>query len=247
MAQLVSVVNASQIGGGGGTSGGPTGQTQAVGNFADLTTFTLTVFHPPTKTEATLMEVTTVSGGVAVSTAALNVAAYSHACVFLDHSYLDTAASGTFGVEYAIQTSQQSSGNDAWRNFTAYRTGLLTPSFAVTPVAGCLPGDTTISLASNGASGFTATDRVFFKNNATFANSEWADVVFSGSNSINLLVRDGLTFTQESSHLFGRAEQYVVLLRLDDVERIRVTVNNALYTNTNKAIAFRARAILGNA
>lgn len=246
MAQLVSVINFAKFPGGSGTSGGPTGQTQAVSNFIDLVGITLTTFHPPTKIEATLMEVTTVSGQVAVSTAALNVAPYSHASVFIDHAYLDTAASGTFGVEYTIQTAQKSSGNDNWRNYAAYRTALLVPGFAVTPLVANLPGETMISLASNGASGFTATDRAFFANNADFSKSEWVDIV-QASQTTGVLIRDGLTNTQVSSWLFGKAEQYVILMRLDDVERLRVTVNNCLYNNTNKAIAFRARAILGNA
>lgn len=233
MSQLVSVLNWQEIAGlvGSGGAAGAGGTS---------------------KVEATLMEITTVSGGVAVSTAPLSVSQYAHACIFIDHAYLDTGASGTIGVEYTIQTAQKSAGNDNWRNYALYRTALLTPSFAVTPVSGNLPGETTISLANQGpgngggASGMTATDRVFFQNNVTFGNSEWADVVRSSQTTF-VLLRDGLTYTQESSYLFSKSEQYVVNMRLDDVERLRVTVNNALYTNTNKLIAFRARAILGNA
>jgi hypothetical protein len=201
------------------------------------------------KTEATLMEVTTVSGGLAVSSPALDVGGQAHGIVFIDHAYLDTAASGVLGALYTIEVSQKASGNDNWRPYTTFRTALLTPSYAVTPNATHAdgqPGETTISLASNGASGYTAGNKVFFQNNASFANSEWAEVVRSSQTTF-VQLRDGLTYTQQSSYIFGAAEQYVTSMRLDDVERLRVTVNNALYTNTNKAIAFRARIIYGNA
>ncbi len=196
-----------------------------------------------TKTEVTLMEVTTVSGAVAVSTAPVDVGGYANGVIYVDHAYLDTGSSGVIGVSYSIEVSQKASGNDAWRAYQTFRTALLSPTRAVTPVAGCLPGETTISLASNGASGVTSGDRVFFQNNANFAGSEWAEVVFAASNTINMLIRDGLASTQQSSYVFNKAEQYVTFMDLRDVERLRVTMNNALYTNTNKLVAFRARGV----
>lgn len=197
------------------------------------------------KTYVTLQEVTTVSGGDARNSAELDVGGKAHGCVFIDHAFLDTGASGVIGVKYTIEVSQLASGSDNWRPYTSFSTALIGPAPATTPVAGCLPGETTISLASNGASGYTSLDKVFFKNNIDFSKSEWAEVV-KAVGATHVLVRDGLTNTQQSSAMFSKAEEYVAFIRFDDVSRVRVTCNNALYAGA-KAVAWRARIIYGDA
>ena len=183
---------------------------------------------------------TLAAGAVSVTTSTLVISTEMGVNVFMDYAPDSSAAKIGTGTEFAIQTSQTTSGDDTWRTLLAVPTGVAAPktgNLSSATTAGGTVVNTTSTLPSVG-------NFVFLKH-TTLASSEWAEVVKTTSAS-SFQVRDGLTTAQTTDSTWTNgATHWAHYLNAAAVVRLRVAANNNLgsVSTGNQACIWRVAAI----
>lgn len=160
------------------------------------------------------------------------------ATIFINFGLIDTTGVLSSGVEFRLEASARSTGNDQWFPFITYKTSVLAPeSEAVSGAAAS--GATVINVAST--TNLAIGNIILFKN-TTIGNSEFARIRALSTNT-NITLIDGLTNTQTGSTIYNRAEKFASSIDLTAIGRIRLVADGS---NTNKNTLIQAYLITGD-
>lgn len=134
-----------------------------------------------------------------------------------------TGTAFTRGPSVRIEGSFKASPTaDDWAVLTEFQMqiGATIGSQAVSGTEDAGQTDVTLAAGTN----FAANDYVFF-HNATLGNSEWSRVVSVAGAVLSL--EEGIVNAQTGATVRDQAEQYVALLDLTSIQKLRVVVNGA--------------------
>lgn len=141
------------------------------------------------------------------------------ATCFIHFAVVDPAGPLSSGVEFRIEASAKSNGNDQWFPLTKFKSFTAPP--ASEAVTGASSGSTLVSVAST--ANFDVGDVVFFKN-TTPGNSEWGRIrAVSTDASVTLI--DTLTNTQTGSTMYDLAEMFTAQIDLTAIGRLRLVAD----------------------
>ena len=199
----------------------------------------LSVDVVPVKTiETELVAQTAIAASAQLVSTVFSLVGIKKVNVFIDHARAGSAAFTVQGTEYRVEGSQKASGNDTWRSIVSV---VASSAVAQTCAAsgGYAAGAGTITILSGTA--LVLGDTYYWLNGAA-ASSEWMKVTaLTGTASFNIL--DGLTNAQAAaSAIVGKAEQWVLVLDVEALTRMRVIVNNNA-SATTQAIYSRVAVI----
>jgi len=195
-----------------------------------------------TKTVQTeLAAIAAVVGAAQAISSVLDVSTNLAATILIDHAPA-SAVAPTKGTEYRIEISEKDAGNDTWRTLTSFVTGLTAA------VAKALDGDEAIGqtvIEENATAGLAVGDIVFIVN-AALGSSEWAKVVALAAN-VSFTIQDALTNDQAlGAAYYNQCEQFVAVIDLTSIKRLRVVCNNNYLAGTTINIYWRCAAITGD-
>lgn len=159
------------------------------------------------------------------------------ATVFIHFAVVDPAGVLTSGVEFRIEASAKSSGNDQWFPLTKFKTFTAAPEAEAVTAASS--GSTLVSVADT--TNFAVGDLVFLLN-GTPANSEWGRIQAVSTNASVSLI-DTLTNTQTGSTMYDLAELFVAQIDLTAIGRLRLVADAA---NTNRNTYIEAHMVTGD-
>ena len=185
----------------------------------------------PTKTIQTeLLAITNISASAQQISSVLDVSGKFGVTIYVD---ISPEATNTPGTEIRIESSQKSSGNDAWVPIT----GVVTTTATVNSnaVDGTEAAGSTV-IEETTTTGLALGQWIFFKN-GTIGNSEWAKLVALTA-STSFTIQDGLTNAQTSSTWYNRGERFAFTLDCSSYYRLRVVINN---NYGSSAVAVNAR------
>lgn len=152
------------------------------------------------------------------------------ASIFIHFALIDTAGALSSGVEFRIEASAKSTGDDQWFPLVSYRTSVTAPISK--PVSGTLTSGSSLIAITN-TSGLSAGNIIFIRN-STLSNSEWARIKLVTTNT-NINIIDPLKNTQTGSTVFTAADLFVSQIDLTAIGRIRL-VADASNTNRNTVV-----------
>jgi len=160
------------------------------------------------------------------------------ATIFIHFALVDSTGVLSSGVEFRIEASAKSSGNDQWFPLTKFKTFTAAP--ATEAVSGTVTSGTTLVTVAD-TTNLDAGDIVFFKNR-TIGNSEWGRIRSVATNASITLV-DSLTYTQTGSVIFDLAEMFSAQIDLTAIGRIRLVADAS---NTNRETYVEAFMVTGD-
>jgi hypothetical protein len=171
-----------------------------------------------TKTQGTsLITLQQVASNTVVVSAAQDVSTKLAATVYIHLGRDDTAGNLVSPVEFRLEGSAKSSGNDQWFPLAISRSNINLPeSEAVTATVSS--GQKVITMSST--TNFGVGQYIFVKN-STLGNSEFCRIKAVSTNS-SVTVIDDLTNAQTGSTVFNRAELFTMQVDLTAVGRIRL-------------------------
>jgi len=161
------------------------------------------------------------SNSVVVGTAQ-DVSTKLAATVFIHFALVDAGGVLLDGVEFRIEASAKSSGNDQWFPLVAFKT------YTAAPEAEAVSGTVSAAATTIAVSSTTnlSVGNIIFIKNATIANSEWARISGVTTNA-SITVIDGLTNAQTGSTIYNLAEMYTAQLDLTAIGRIRLVADGS--------------------
>jgi len=160
------------------------------------------------------------------------------ATIFIHFAVIDASGPLSDGVEFRIEASAKSSGNDQWYPLQTFKTYTAAPEAEA--VSGTVTSSTSIVPVAS-TTNFSAGDIVFFKN-TTIGNSEWGRIKTVTANASITLI-DGLTNAQTGSTIYDLSEMYTSQIDLTSIGRIRLVADGS---RTGKAVALEAWMITGD-
>ena len=185
--------------------------------------------------ETELVAHTAIAASAQVVSSVLSLVGIKKVAVFIDHGRAATTAFGTQGTEYRIEASQKASGNDTWRPIASVVASSAVAS-SISATADEAAGQTVIETVS--ATTLVAGDIIYWANSVTVNKGEWAKVVAVAAGT-SITIQDGLTNAQDSdTSIFNKGEQFVLVLGVEALTRMRVVVNN---NNSGTTIAIQSR------
>lgn len=177
------------------------------------------------------------SNSVVVS-AAQDVSTKMAATIFIHFGLTDTTGPLIDGVEFRVEASAKSTGNDQWYPLVSYKTYTAAPESE--PVSGTVSsGANVVTVVST--TNLTVGDIVFIRN-TTIGNSEWGRIKSVATNASITLI-DALTNTQTGSTIYDLAEMYTCQVDLTSIYRLRLVADAS---NTGKAICTEAFMVTGD-
>lgn len=192
-----------------------------------------------TKTQGiTLLSMQQVAANQVVISNVQDVSTKLAATIFIHFGRDDTSGPLGSPVEFRIEASAKSSGNDQWYPLFVYRTGVSLPS-AQSLTGTILAGASTLTLGST--TNFSVGKFILIKN-GSILNSEFARIKGATTNTLTLI--DALTSNQTSSVIYDQAESYTAQLDLTAIGRLRLVCDAS---NTNRTVVAEAYMVTGDA
>jgi hypothetical protein len=193
--------------------------------------------------QADLMGITAVASAVQSWSREIDVDSAISGLVMIDFG-LDSATTPV-GTEFQVLTSQESSGDDAWRALPGCKviTGTVAPTAIVCDAGVALPVGS--GIVGNpiliGAGTPALNDDVFFKN-TVIGNSEWVHVEAISAGT-SFTINNGLRKAQVTGvTVYNKAEHHMIPMNLENIKRLIVRCNNN-YAASSASIVWRARLI----
>lgn len=182
-----------------------------------------------------LLTATTIAASTQTKSSVVSLTGATKVIFYIDHGRASTAAFGTQGTEYRVETSQKASGNDAWV-VAATVTCASTVCLAIASSAAGTVAQTSIVITSGTAP--TLGDLVSVANTATPANTEWLKVA-SVTGTASFTILDGLTYAYAAADtIFTQAERRTIAIDNAAYSRARIVINN---NNSGTTQAIRSR------
>lgn len=175
----------------------------------------------PTKTQGTsLLAMQNLANATFLVSAAQSVTTKFYAQIFI-HIGRDATAALTLPINIRIMGSAKSSGDDQWFTLAKFQTGVAACLSKTMAASGNNAGVTTLTATANWDAA-TDGDFIFIKN-ATIGISEFVRGGIHTTTAMPLM--DATTNAQNSSTSFDHAEEFVAILDLRSIGRIRVEVD----------------------
>lgn len=193
-----------------------------------------------TKTQGTsLITLQELTANTVLKSSAQDVTTKLAAMVFIHFGLTDPTGVLSAGVEFRVEASAKSSGNDQWFPISSVRTYTAAPEAEA--VSGTVTSGTTLVTVSS-TTNLTVGDIVFIKN-TTLANSEWGRIRAVSTNASITLI-DSLTNTQTGSTIYDLAEMYAIPIDLTAIGRIRLVADGS---GTDKDTVVESYMVTGDA
>jgi len=191
------------------------------------------------KTQGTqLLGVQSLAANSVVKSTAQDVSTKLAATIFIHFAVVDPAGALSSGVEFRIEASAKSSGNDQWFPLTKFKTFTAPP--ATEAVSGTVTAGTTLVTVAD-TTNLDIGDIVFFKNSSV-SNSEWGRIRSIATNASITLI-DSLTYAQTGSTIFDLSEMFTAQIDLTAIGRIRLVADAS---NTSRETYVEAYMVTGD-
>jgi hypothetical protein len=190
------------------------------------------------KTQGTsLVSLQQVASNDKVVGSAQDVSTKFAATVFIHLGRDDTGGALAAPVEFRVEGSAKSSGNDHWYPLQVFRSGLTVPeSEALSGTVNAGATSFTVASTTNLAAG-----QIIFIKNGTLGNSEFARINKIVTTTITPI--DALTNAQTGSTLYNQGEMFTANLDLTAVGRIRLVVDAGA---TGRTVVVEALMVTGD-
>tara|TARA_B100000941_G_C28408630_1_gene502148 strand:+ start:19 stop:618 length:600 start_codon:yes stop_codon:yes gene_type:complete len=185
-----------------------------------------------------LINLQELSANQVLKSASQDVSTKLAATIFIHFALIDPAGSLSSGVQFRIEASANSSGNDQWFPLVNYTTFTAAP--ASEAVSGTVTSGVTI-VPVGSTTDLNVGDIVFFKN-STIGNSEWGRIR-SVSTDASITLIDALTNTQTGSTIYDLSEMFTAPIDLTAIGRIRVVADAS---NTSRNTVVQVKMVTGD-
>lgn len=145
----------------------------------------------------------------------------------------DTGGALTEGVEFRVEASAKTTGNDQWYPVSELKSNVTLPEAELLTAGLEDVGATVLELAST--TNLAVNDQILIKN-TTIGNSEWSRIIALVANT-SITIEPALTRVQTGSTVYDQAQPFFFDIDCENIVRLRLVVNAA---NTGRTIVVEA-------